>query len=187
MSRLRSLSTGEWIAIGLVVGSILAPAAAVAATTVVGIIGPNNVRASVSYAGQLKTVEAQPSNLIVFARNGVVSGGCSTVTANVGTRGYVAKQVVFDVYSQDSTPGPADFIALYTDASCSTQPIAMVTPATVNAWTYPLDPGFGIQAGGGLYAQAFGAVESNVSVYGYTVPTTDVPTTTVVQTPSPTP
>jgi hypothetical protein len=184
MSRLRKLSTGAWIAIGLVVGSILAPAAAVAAQTVVGIVGSNNVRAGVTLAGQLRTAEAPPSSMQVYARNGVVSGACSAVASSVGTRGYIAKQIVFNVYA-DPTPGAGDYVALYTDAACGTQPIAIITPALVNAWTYPLDPGFAIQAGGGLYAEAFGGVESDVTVYGYTVPATDVPATTPIATPGP--
>ena len=185
VSRLRSLSTGAWIAIGLIVGSILAPATAVAATSLVGIIGQNGVRAGVTYAGQLKTVEAAPYAFQVYARNGVVSGACSVITSSVGTKAYIAKQIVFDVYATDTPPTPGDYIGLYTDASCATQPIAMVTPASVNAWTYPLDPGFAIQAGDGLYAEAFGNVESNVSVYGYWVGATDVPATTPIATPSP--
>jgi len=184
VSRLRSLSTGAWIAIGLVAGSILAPATAVAATSLVGIVGPNNVRAGVTSAGQLRTAEAAPYAFQVYARNGVVSGGCSVITTSVGTKAYIAKQVVFNVY-EDPTPGAGDYVALYSDAACSSQPIAVVTPGLVNAWTYPLDPGFAIQAGGGLYAQAFGGVESDVTVYGYTVGATDVPATTPISTPSP--
>lgn len=185
MSRLRTLSTGAWIAIGLVAGSILAPAAAVAAQTVVGIVGPNNARAGVTYAGQLRTAEAPPSAMQVFARNGVVTGPCGDVTANVGARGYVMKQVVFDVYADSADPGPADFVAVYTDAGCAGQPIAIITPATAGVWSYPLDPGFAIQPGGGLWTKASGQVESNVTVYGYTVPATDVPATTPIATPSP--
>jgi hypothetical protein len=186
VSRLRSLSTGAWIAIGLIVGSILAPATAVAATSLVGIVGQNGVRAGVTSAGQLRTVEAAPYSFQEYARNGVVSGSCSVITASVGTtKAYIAKQIVFDVYATDTPPTPGDYIALYTDASCATQPIAMVTPASVNAWTYPLDPGFGIKAGGGLYAEAFGNVEANVTVYGYTVGVNDVPATTPIATPTP--
>ena len=55
----------------------------------------------------------------------------------------------------------------------------------MNAWTYPFDPGFGIQPGGGLYTQAFGDVKSDVTVYGYNVVPTDVPSTTPIVTPAP--
>ena len=187
MSRLRALPTGAWIAIGLVMASIMAPVAAVAATSLVGIVGPNNVRATVTNAGQLKTVEAGPSSMQVYARNGVVAGSCLAVTTSVGDRGYVAKQIVFNVYD-DPSPGVSDFVALYTNASCDptvSQPVAIVNPASVNAWTYPLDPGFAIQPGGGLYAQAFGNVKSDVMVYGYTVVPADVPSTTPISTPTP--
>jgi len=183
MSRLRTLPTGAWIAVGLVMASILAPAAAVAATSLVGIVGPNNVRAAVTNAGQLKTTETGPSSMQVYARNGVV-GPCAPLTTSVGDRGYVIKEVVFNVYA-DPSPGTGNYVAVYTDAQCQTQPIAMDTPATIGAWTYPLDPGFGIQSGGGLYAQAFGDVESDVAVYGYTVVPADVPSTTPITTPTP--
>jgi len=185
MSRLRTLSTGAWIAIGIVAGSILAPATAVAATSLVGIVGPNNVRAGVTTAGQLRTAEAAPYAFQAYARNGVVLGSCSVITSSVGTKAYIAKQIAFDVYALDSSPGPSDYVAVYTDALCQSQPIAMVTAASVNTWTYPLDPGFAIQAGGGLYVEAYGGVEANVTVYGYTVGATDVPATTPISTPTP--
>ena len=179
MSRLRALPTGPWIAIGLMASAILVPASAIATTSLVGLIGANGVRVGVTNASQLKTAETSPGSFLVFNRNGLVPGpgNCMALTTNVGTRGYVIKQVVFNVFV-DPSPGQGDYIALYSDNSCATF-IAVQTPPTVGTSVFPIDPGFAIQAGGGLWAEAFGSVQGGVTVRGYTVPASDVPFTTI--------
>ncbi len=179
MSRLRALPTGAWIAIGMVASAILVPASAVATTSLVGLVGANGIRAGVTNASQLKTAETSPASFLVFSRNGLVPGpgNCMALTANVGTRGYIIKQVAFNVFS-DESPGQGDFLALYSDHTCTTF-IAVQTPATVNTTVFPIDPGFAIQAGGGLWAEAFGQIQGGVTVYGYTVPANDVPFATI--------
>jgi hypothetical protein len=179
MSRLRSLSAGAWIAIGLVAAAILVPASAVATTSLVGLVGANGIRAGVTNASQLKTTEASPGAFMVFRRNGLVPGpgNCLPLTANVGTRGYVIKQVVFNVFV-DPNAGQGEFIALFTDDNCENL-IAIDTPPTVGTFVYPIEPGFGVQAGGGLWAQAFGHVQGGVTTYGYSVPASDVPFLTI--------
>jgi hypothetical protein len=185
MSRLRSLPLGAWIAIGLMASAILVPASAVATTSLVGLVGANGVRAGVTNASQLRTTEASPGSFLVFNRNSLVSGpgNCWPLTPDVGTRGYVIKQVVFNVFA-DPTPGQGNFIALYTDDSCTTF-IAIQTPPTIGAFVYPIDPGYGIQAGGGLWGEAFGGVQGGVTTYGYSVPASDVPFVTVNRTRGP--
>jgi xanthosine utilization system XapX-like protein len=175
MSRLRSLPLGAWIAIGLIASAILVPASAVATTSLVGLVGANGVRAAVTNAAQLKTTEASPATYLVFNRNGLVPGpgNCMALTQNVGTRGYVIKQVVFNVFLNE-TPGQGEFVALFADNAC-TKLIAIETPPTVGTFVYPIDPGYAVQSGGGLWAQAFGHVQGGVTTYGYTVPASDVP------------
>jgi hypothetical protein len=176
---MRSLPIGAWIAIGLMASAILVPASAVATTSLVGLVGANGVRAGVTNAAQLRTAEASPGSFMVFTRNGLISGlgNCKDLSTNVGTRGYVIKQVVFNVFANPS-PGQGDFIALYADASC-TSFIAVQTPPTIGTFVYPIDPGYGIQAGGGLWAEVFGGVQGGVTTYGYTVPASDVPFLTI--------
>jgi hypothetical protein len=178
MSKLRALPTGAWIAIGLMASAILVPASAIATTSLVGLVGANGVRAGVTNAAQLRTAETSPGSFLVFNRNGLISGlgNCMPLTTNVGTRGYVIKQAVFNVFVTGA--GQGNYLALYTDDSCDTF-IAIQTPPTVGTFVYPIDPGYAIQAGGGLWAEAFGQVQGGVTVYGYTVPANDVPFATI--------
>ena len=180
MPKLRALPAGAWIAIGLMASAILVPASAIATTSLVGLVGANGVRAGVTNASQLRTAETSPGSFLVFNRNGLVPGpgNCMALTTNVGTRGYVIKQVVFNVFV-DPSPKQGEFIALYTDNTCSQDFIAIETPATIGTFVYPIDPGYGIQAGGGLWAEAFGSVQGGVTTYGYTVPANDVPFSTI--------
>jgi hypothetical protein len=180
MSRLHALPTGAWIAIGLMASAILVPASAIATTSLVGLVGANGVRVGVTNASQLKTAETTPGSFLVFNRNGLISGldNCLPLTTNVGTRGYVIKQVVFNVFDNPS-PGQGDYIALYADSSC-TSVIAIQTPApVVSTSVFPIDPGYAIQAGGGLWGEVFGQLQGGVTAYGYTVPASDVPFATI--------
>src|SRR5439155_9403195 len=97
-----------------------------ATTSLVGLVGANGVRAGVTNASQLRTAETSPGSFLVFNRNGLVPGrgNCMALTTNVGTRGYVIKQVVFNVFV-DPSPKQGEFIALYTDNTCSQDFIAI--------------------------------------------------------------
>jgi hypothetical protein len=61
MSRIRNLSRGGWIVVGIVVALLLAPTAAYA-FTYTGIIGSDGVKANVTGGGQLLTVENLPND-----------------------------------------------------------------------------------------------------------------------------
>ena len=54
------LSRSGWLAVGLVVGGVIAPATAYAVASVVNIAGPSGRRAEVTTANQLQAAESSP-------------------------------------------------------------------------------------------------------------------------------
>ena len=134
MSRLRALPVGAWIAISLLGAAILVPASAVATTSLVGLVGPNGVRAGVTNASQLRTAEAAPGTFMVFNRNGLVPGpgNCQPLTSDVGTRGYVIKQVVFNVFV-DTNPGQGEVMALHRASGSGNQSLSHRTHDQLHA------------------------------------------------------
>jgi hypothetical protein len=178
MSKLRSLPAAAKVVIGVVLASVLAPAAAVAATNLVGIIGSNGARASVTKAGQLQATEAAPASFKSFFAN--VNSACNHVLTVPSTKGLVLRQAVFDNLSVTS-PGPGTFAGLYlNDPTCSGfegKYFIDENPAGTGVVTIPFEPGFALKHGTKLYVRA-NNVLGDLFVYGYLVPASDVPSTT---------
>ena len=69
MSRVKNLSRGGWMIVGVVAALILVPTAAVAATaTVVKIEASNGNKLAATADGQLLTAEANPKFILPIAR-----------------------------------------------------------------------------------------------------------------------
>ena len=180
MKRFKRWAGTPWLALGLVVGLLLAPAAAYAAVNLVGIVGSNGKRAQVTGANQLQTAEATPSQFRTI--NSFSVGSCGQIFAVPSTKAFVLKQVLFDVWA-DPSPGGGEFAAIFADNTCS-NPIALINPGTVNGYVVPLDPGFALKAGAKLYGNAGGSVGFDIYMSGYFVPKSAVPATTIVTRPA---
>jgi len=178
MSKLRSLPAAAWVVVGVVLASVLAPAAAVAASNLVGIIGSNGARASVTKAGQLQATEAAPASFKSFFAN--ANGSCNHVLTVPSTKGLVLRQAVFDNIVV-SSPGGGTFVGLYlNDPTCTGVEghyFIDENPAGVGVVTIPFEPGFALKHGTKLYVRA-SSVLADLFVYGYLVPASDVPSNT---------
>ena len=137
--------------------------------------------AKVTHAGQLLSTEVAPATFRAFRRFNVwQSEGCLTLFAAPGTRSFVLKQLVVDVY-ENPTPGAADYMRIYRGSDCfALQTILTFNPGGVDAYVVPIEPGFGIEAGGEISIEAVGDVKAEVFGFGYLVPMSDVPSTTKV-------
>lgn len=172
MAQLRKLSTGAWIAVGLVVGLVLAPAGAIAATSLVGIVAANGTRAGVTGAGQLNVAEAGP---VTFRELGVPSpSGCATIFKVPAVDGFIIKSITFDTWA-DPTPGGGNVAAVYSGAGCSAaNEVFVANPGGVGDSTVPFDPGFAVGPNGILTYNVGGNVLADVYITGYLVPKADV-------------
>ena len=170
-----------WVAVALVAGLVLAPAAAVATTTLTGvtITGANHVTAAVTPAGQLETANEPPSAIRSFYFYNIDNGdGClKAYTAPTGYS-FILEQVTVDVW-EDTSPGPANNLGLAPQSTCAFL-YADENPSGVGATVFPFGPGIVIPSGKSLYAVANGDVDGEIYGYGYLVPTADAP----VQTPA---
>ena len=174
MSRLRSLAPSGWVTLGLVLGAIILPTAALAAFSDVRIVGTNGTtQAQVTPANQLRVATTDPFRYRQF--NSSFSDGCFTIgTVNSGT-GFILKQATFDVYS-DSTPGTSTF-TVYAGAGCSGPIIVTVRPTGNGLVQIPFDPGFALPAGTTISVASNG-VSAQSFLLGYTTPTSAVPSIT---------
>lgn len=170
--------SARWLALGLAGGVLLAPAAAVGAASLVGIVGSNGKRAQVTAANQLQTAPATPSQF--RNRWTSISTTCTEVFAAPANKGAVVTLVLFNVFANPS-PGSGQWAALFRDSACTPSPpniITILNPGGIGPIETSFDPGFALRPGGKLYARTNGSVSAEATVRGYLVPKAAVPATT---------
>src|SRR3954452_16164358 len=93
MRPLKNLSRPVWLTVGVLAGAIAVPAVTVAATATIVNIQGNGHTASVSPAGQLRTVEMDPSTFTHLA--GSAGIGCKDLGTASTSRAFVAPDISF--------------------------------------------------------------------------------------------
>ena len=180
MSRIKNLSRGAWIVVGIVVALVLVPTAAFATLSFVGIEGTSLHKADVTAASQLLAAEASPSKFKAFDSGSLSSSsGCFKVASIPSTEGYVLRQVQVDVYA-DPSPGIGQHVLVTDGAGCGGTIISDVNPGSIGVTVVPFTPGIAVAPGGAISVEALGSVVAEIYALGYTVPPGDVPSSTAV-------
>ncbi len=164
-----------WLAVGVAVGLILAPAAAVAAGVgVTSLIGSNGTKVAVTGAGQLATAPADASRYRSFTDANLNSGGatgCQTLYTAPRGWSFVLTQITVDAWA-DPTPGAFNGAAIYLGTGC-TRLIADWNPPTVGAFVFPFSPGIVVPHGHSVAAYVNGGVKAEAFGSGYLIPVSD--------------
>ncbi len=187
MSRLNIMSRGGYIVhrdhCRIDTGPTGIAAATVAYT---GIEGTNGATATVNHAdvtsaGQLLTTEANPSTFVQTTDVNLVGPSSLTVIAKPTTNdALIVTTIHYDVYA-DTTPGTGQNVVLFveTGSTCTSSVAGTffhhVNPGSDGEIDMPVTPGLVIAKGDALCGIANGSVDSEVSVSGYTVSSTDAP------------
>ena len=196
MSRLKNMSRGGYIVVGIVMALILVPSGVAAALAYNGIEGSSGHEANVSDYGQLLTTPALPSAYRDYHAFQVDSAGgasgeyleCVTAATIPTGDAFVAQQVEVDVSAVDSPSsysGPpagnasnSDFAVLADSPSDGCGFGSYITsgeaPNTTGNAPIPLVPGYVIPSGYHLDVTTFG-MNAAVYVTGYLVPSADAP------------
>jgi hypothetical protein len=177
MSGPSTRANSAWFAAGIVVAAILAPAATIAATSLVRIQGPSGEVAAVDMAHQLLVGPAAFVDYVDTTSTGLFNGSGSPsceVLVPAQSRALIVRQVQIDVAADP--PGQGNFVALYSSTACSGGSIRVVHTSGPGEITVPFDPGYRVRGGAGIAAKVYGASLSvNISVSGYRVPAAAVP------------
>jgi hypothetical protein len=187
MPKLKNMSRGGYIVVGIVAALVLVPTGiAAAAVAYTGIEGTNGATATVNHAdvtsaGQLLTTEANPSNFVQTSPSYVDTTSSFTEIATPKSGdALIVTSIHFDVLA-DPTPGGEDYIWVQEDAgSTCTSPVGtwryFLNPPTIGGFDLPLSPGLVVAKGDALCGLVADSVTADVSVSGYTVSSTDAPT-----------
>jgi len=175
--KISGLSRVGWLVAGLVIGLVVAPAAAVAATFMV-LHGANGAAVNATNDNQLLTAEAPPSTWVGEYGWADAAGVCSNLPVVSKTRGFVVKQINVDPLGSETGDS---VVYLYRGPGCSSKNTIGEVDANGNDVVYPFDPGVALPAKGQVSILYNGPVSQvRVQVLGYTVPAADAPSYTPV-------
>jgi hypothetical protein len=188
MPKLKNLSRGGYIVIGIIVTLIMVPTGiAAAAVAYNGIEGTNGATATANHAdvtsaGQLLTTEANPSN---FVQTGPALVEPTSSYTRIATPksgdALIVTSIHFDVIAVPN-PGDADVIFLQeeTGSTCTGNQVGtwryVLNPPTIGGSDLPLSPGLVVAKGDALCGIVENGVNADISISGYTVSATDAPT-----------
>jgi len=162
---------------GLAIGALLAPAAAISAAGLVKIVGTNGKKANVTAANQLLTAPASPGQFRSRYTFGVGTT-CVEVYAVPADKGFVMTSATFNTWV-NPTPGAANFVDISRASNCATAEIvARVNPPGFGLSVAEFNPGFALPAGSKLYARTQGGVITDARIAGYLMPSAAVPAPT---------
>ena len=172
MSRLRS--SNVWlVVVGVLIGSVLTPAAVIAAGQLVEITGPSGRSAEVTTARQLQVAEATPRTYYRGPTAVVYSNsGCLSFAAPPAGKALIIKSI--RVHTNYNPNGGADFLAIYANPTCSTDFVEYFIPAGVGTRIIEYEPGLALAEGERLWASA-GGMSAYVNAVGYEVSSGAVP------------
>jgi hypothetical protein len=182
MHRVKNMSRGGWIVIGIVVALLLVPSgvAAAKALAFTGVEGTSGNKADVTGAAQLQVADAAPGNLFespLAAVSAAPSAPPEVVVAGNLSNGLIVNEITLSVIA-DPNPGINDFIQVYTATPTCVPDLGydnLVTPTTPGLSSIAIPSGLAIPAGDELCAAAGGSVEAYVEATGYEVPAAAVP------------
>ena len=167
-----------WLLVaGMIVGALVVPRVASAVGSLVTIQGAGGTqKAAVTKGHQLQTAEAPPSSFRAFEANSGQTA-CTVIVTVPATSGYVIRTVSIAVTSADTSGFP--LAAVYPNGTCSgNQVLAGISTRSTDVFTVPIEPGFALAAGRKLSLKVANQAGVAVSIYGYLVPSADVPATT---------
>jgi len=171
---------GGWLlVVGMVVGALIVPRVATAVGSIVTIQGGGSTeKAAVTKGKQLQTTEAAPNTFRAF-QSTTGQTACAVVATMPDNKGYVVKTVTLTITGAPGSGLP--LMIVYPNASCTGDDgIAVAATDKNGVITFPIEPGFGMAHGGKMSVKVLNTVSVVVSVFGYVVPSGDVPITTPI-------
>jgi len=204
MSKIKNISRTGWLVAGIIAALLLAPTTAVAVTTATMTIitggtaageasvttahqlqtnaeiqGTTGHHADVTPDGQVLSTTVNPSAYVNTAPTGLAGGGFHRVASPPSGDALIVTTIHIDTAS-DPTPGAGQNVVLNIQTgTCSGSQVGtygqVVNPGSLGETDIPFTPGLAVPAGDALCGAANGSIIPEVSVTGYTVPSSEVP------------
>jgi hypothetical protein len=183
VSKIKNISRTGWLVAGILAVLLLIPTTAVAVSTATMTIikgGSGGGEANVTAAHQLLTTTVAPK-AYVNTQSFDVSGTGPVVALATAPSGFalIVTTIHLDTFT-DPAPGAGQFIEFQvTTGGCPGNQVGsydeLVTPGAIGETDIPFTPGLAVPAGDILCAGGVGSIQTEVSITGYTVPSSEVP------------
>jgi hypothetical protein len=182
MSKIKNFSATGWLVAGITAALLLVPTTAVAVTATTTIIqgGTAAGQASVTAAHQLLSTTVNPKAYVNTPSLPVDGNGDIVAIAEAPSWAALIVTTIHVGTFVDPTPGSGQFIQLViTTGGCPGGQVGSfnldVHPGAIGETDIPITPGVAVPAGDILCAGGVGSVQADISVTGYTVPSSEVP------------
>jgi hypothetical protein len=203
VSKIKNIRRTGWLVAGIIAALLLVPTTAMAVTAATTIIkggtaageanvttahqlltdgeiqGTSGNQADVTPDGQVLSTTASPS---AYVNTGFVDASGGTVTPIASPPSgdaLIVTTIHINTYA-DPTPGTGEYVLfqLMTGTTCTGSGVGsyleFVNPGSVGEIDVPFSPGLAIPAGDALCALENASVQAEVSVTGYSVPSSEV-------------
>jgi hypothetical protein len=167
------MSRGGYVLVGVLLGSVLAPAAVYATASIVNVAGPSGRKAEVSTANQLQVVESSPG---AYFESGYLSGAvssCRTIATPPSGKALVISQLSVLVQTLPSADSAHGYL-FYRNKTCDGAISYLDFPARIGETTHDFRPGITSKSGFSILLFGTGT-QAEAEVRGYTVPASAVP------------
>jgi hypothetical protein len=160
-----------WLAVVVLAAVVAAPVGAVAATTVVRIVGTSGSSADVSAAHRLLTAESGPRSYFSAGYFPVTGGGpCVQLFTASASQAVIVLQIVVRVKTNPAFDS-SHAIVFALSPTCAGAFVFEDQPSSLGTEVFTLEPGKPVPAGGTFAAQAVGSgLTAEIQVTGYRVP-----------------
>jgi hypothetical protein len=177
------LSTGAWIAGGLLGAALLVPGISYAAATMTKIVGTNGTTvAQVTRANQLQATETAPANFYSQTADSYneTLGSCDTLTTTPANKGLIIQDVRATTYQGVSK----DTLYFFAGANCTGPSLAVLNAGDADSnIDQQITPGFAIPAATSISYLVYdgdGNMQIGFTLDGYYVPKADAPVIAVI-------
>jgi hypothetical protein len=160
-----------WIVVVALAMAVAVPTGALAATTVVRIVGISGTSADVSPAHRLLTAESAPKSYVSAGYFPVTGGGgCVHLFTAPAHQGVIVRQMVVRVKTDPSFDA-SHVIGFVPSPTCAGAFVFEDQPSSLGTEVFTLEPGRPVPAGATFSVQAFGTgLTAEIQVTGYKVP-----------------
>ncbi len=173
-SRVGRIKRSGWIAVGVVLGLVVAPVSALAAFTDVRVVGVfGTPPAAVTAANQLRVAETDPAQIRHY--RALVGASCVSIPIPANNS-FMVRTIEVNTYINNN-PNSDSTVYVYGSKNCGGPNLMAETTALSvrQTETIPLEPGYPIPAGSGMSMIAGNNVSASVNFNGYLMPPSAVP------------
>ncbi len=168
-----------WVLLAaILIGWLVVPRAVTAATTLIRIQdGAGSTKANVTEGHQLQVTDSAPMTFRQYT--GSHTGEhCNVLVTVPSGKGFIVRDISIGILT--SASDGFHVVDVYPNGNCSGEDLYAAPTSKVDVYNLELTPGFALEEGGKISFDVRSSAAAAVFIWGYQVPSADVPSTTSI-------